>query len=151
MTTAAIARLDGTCNCLALRKASRYLTAAYDHALAPVGLRATQFTILQKLAGQGMVTITQLAEIIAMDRTTLATNLKPLVRDDLVTIEPSATDGRKRMVEITAEGLKRFEQGLPLWVEVQGEFEGNFGSTEAAELRKLLRLVLDTGFDPWAP
>jgi DNA-binding transcriptional ArsR family regulator len=99
--------MDGAalCNNLALRKAARYLGAAYDKALAPVGLRGTQFSILQKLSACGETTITALAEVIAMDRTTMASNLKPLAREGLVTIEPSAVDRRARIVTLTPEGL----------------------------------------------
>jgi hypothetical protein len=82
--TVAILDLDGVCNCLAARKAARYLTAADDKALAPVGFRITQFTILNKLARLGPMTIKWLAADIAMDRTTLATNVRRLERDGLL-------------------------------------------------------------------
>lgn len=52
MTTAPTNPGD-SCNNLALRKAARYLGATYDKALAPVGLRATQLSILQKLSAHG--------------------------------------------------------------------------------------------------
>jgi hypothetical protein len=78
--TVPIEDIDGRCNCLAVCKAARYLRAAYDRALAPSGLRVTQFTILYKLAKHGPMTIKRLATLVAMDRTTLATNLKPLER-----------------------------------------------------------------------
>jgi DNA-binding MarR family transcriptional regulator len=145
-----LAQLDGTCNCTALRKASRYLTAAYDQALAPMGLRATQFTILQKSASNENVSVTELAEIMAMDRTTLATNLKPLIRAGLVKVESSEADRRRKIVNITSDGLVKFEQALPLWSEAQSKFENNFGSEKAADLRRLLNSVLQTGFNPWA-
>ncbi|MFD0592352.1 MarR family winged helix-turn-helix transcriptional regulator [Catellatospora coxensis] len=76
MTTAGGDPTDA-CNNLALRKAARYLGATYDKALAPSGLRATQFTILQKLNAHGELTIGGLADAMAMDRTTMASNLKP--------------------------------------------------------------------------
>jgi DNA-binding MarR family transcriptional regulator len=138
------------CNCRALRKASRYLTAAYDQALAPSGLRATQFTILQTLGAQGEMMITSLAGTMAMDRTTMASNLKPLAREGLVTVEPSVTDRRARVVAITAHGRARLRKALPLWRDVQARFEESFGATEAAQLRKSLDAVLQTGFEPWA-
>jgi DNA-binding MarR family transcriptional regulator len=148
--TPALAQMNGACNCLALRKAARYLTAAYDKALAPVGLRATQLTILQKLGIHGEMTITKLAEVIVMDRTTLASNVKPLARDGLVTVEPSATDRRARIVAITPDGLSRLEAALPLWEAAQARFENTFGAGQAAELRESLEAVLHTGFEPWA-
>ncbi|MGW1886646.1 MarR family winged helix-turn-helix transcriptional regulator [Streptomyces sp. NPDC001970] len=142
--------LADTCNNLALRKAARYLSATYDKALAPVGLRATQFSILQKLSGHDEITITGLADMIAMDRTTLASNLKPLAREGLVTVEPSAADRRARIVTITPDGLARMKAALPLWKAVQARFEENFGTGEAAQLRTSLVAVLETGFEPWA-
>jgi DNA-binding MarR family transcriptional regulator len=141
---------EDLCNNLTLRKAARYLGATYDKALAPVRLRATQFSILQKLGDHGEMTITTLADSIAMDRTTLASNLKPLAREGLVTVEPSAADRRARIVTITAEGVSRMKAALPLWRAVQGQFEESFGIDEAAQLRTSLRAVLRTGFDPWA-
>ncbi|WP_406273852.1 MarR family winged helix-turn-helix transcriptional regulator [Actinacidiphila glaucinigra] len=138
------------CNNLALRKAARYLGATYDKALAPVGLRATQFSILQHLGARGELTITALADMIAMDRTTMASNLKPLAREGLVTVETSAADRRARIVAITPEGLARMESALPLWDDVQTRFEERFGTEDAARLRGFLEAVLDTGFEPWA-
>jgi DNA-binding MarR family transcriptional regulator len=148
--TPVLTKLEGVCNCQALRKAARYLTATYDKALAPVGLRATQFTILQRLGAHGETTITGLADMIAMDRTTMASNLKPLAREGLVTVEPSAADRRARIVTITPEGLARMKAALPLWHDVQAEFEQSFGADEAAQLRVSLEGVLRTGFEPWA-
>lgn len=142
--------LDDPCNCLALRKATRYLTATYDKALGPVGLRATQFSILQKLRTRGEMTITSLAEQTVMDRTTMATNLKPLAREGLVTVEPSAADRRARIVALTPDGLARVDAALPLWRAAQTRFEEKFGADEAARLRTSLGAVLDTGFEPWA-
>lgn len=142
--------IDGACNCFAARKAARYLTASYDRALAPVRLRATQFTILHKLALHGEMVITKLAETIGMDRTTIASNLKPLERDGLLTVATAAQDRRARNVAITDAGRGRLEEALPLWQSVQARFEDSFGAAEAAELRSRLRAVLGTGLDPWA-
>lgn len=59
--------IEGRCNCLAARHATRYLTAAYDQALNPFGLRATQFSILYTLARYGPLGIGRSAEVIVMD------------------------------------------------------------------------------------
>ncbi|MFI9547933.1 MarR family winged helix-turn-helix transcriptional regulator [Streptomyces sp. NPDC052016] len=90
-----------------------YLGATYDKALAPVGLRSTQFSTLQKLHSEGEVTISHLADLIAMDRTTMASHLKPLAREGLVTVETSATDRRARVAAITPEGAARLKEALP--------------------------------------
>ena len=141
--------LDGRCNCLAARQASRYLTAVYDQALSPAELRATQFSILYKLAKGGPLTIGELASRMAMDRTTLSTNLKPLERNNLIVIVPGV-DRRAKQALITQAGLLRYQQALPLWEAVQSQFEENYGKQRAADLRNTLRAVLRTGFEPWA-
>jgi len=147
--TVPIEDIDGRCNCLAVAKAARYLRAAYDKALAPSGLRATQFAILSKLARHGPMTIKRLATLIAMDRTTLATNLKPLERERLLAIAP-AEDRRARNIQITNIGRKRYGEVLPLWASVQAQFEAAYGGAKASILRKNLDAVLGTGFEPWA-
>jgi hypothetical protein len=42
-------KFEAPCACTTLRRAARAVTAAYDAALAPSGLRITQFSILRKL------------------------------------------------------------------------------------------------------
>src|SRR5260370_41963200 len=64
------------CMCASFRRASRTLTQLYDEALRPVGLRATQFTILQALFLAGEVSQGGLAQILAMDSTTLTRTLR---------------------------------------------------------------------------
>ncbi|KAA1005409.1 winged helix-turn-helix transcriptional regulator [Paraburkholderia panacisoli] len=141
--------IDGRCNCLAARKASRYLTAAYDQALAPANLRATQFSILYKLAKDGPIAMGDLASALAMDRTTLSSNLKPLERDGLLEMVPGQ-DRRVKMIVITIAGSARYRTALPLWQAVQQEFEGHYGAKRAVALRNALRNVLNSGFSPWA-
>lgn len=145
-----LAAMDGRCNSSASRRAARYLSACYDRMLAPSGLRTTQFTILRTVALAGRASISGLAGAIAMDRTTLATNLKPLERDGLLTVRPDDRDQRARIVELTETGLDRLRQAAPLWQAAQHQFETAFGAREAAELRAALRAVLDTNLAPWA-
>ncbi|MDH3474180.1 MAG: MarR family transcriptional regulator, partial [Rhodospirillales bacterium] len=63
-----------------LRRTARRLTQAYDQALRPSGLRLTQFSVLANLTRSGGLSITDLAELLAMERTTLTRNLRPLER-----------------------------------------------------------------------
>jgi len=144
-----LADIDGQCSCLAVRQASRYLTAVYDAALNPASLRITQFSILYKLARGGPLTIGELASRMAMDRTTLSTNLRPLEREGLIDIVPGV-DRRHKQALISKKGLLRFQKALPLWTQVQARFEGRYGAREAAGLRDALRHVLNMGFEPWA-
>src|ERR1700722_20466304 len=71
---------DLFCMCASFRRASRALTHLYDSALRPVGLRATQFTILQVLSRAGEVSQGQLGQILFMDSTTLTRTLEIMRR-----------------------------------------------------------------------
>jgi DNA-binding MarR family transcriptional regulator len=132
---------EGVCNCLALRQATRHITAIYDSALAEAGLRSTQFSILYKLSVRGAMTINELSAVMVMDRTTLARNLKPLERDLLVKIT-EGVDRRERVVSLTTDGKAKMKIALPLWRKAQHEFESRFGSERASELRSTLRDVI---------
>src|SRR5580692_11631735 len=95
------------CTCGSLRKASRRVSQFYDAALAPVGIKSTQFSILAEVdrgSVEGPVTMCELATAMVMDRSTLGHNLKPLERDDLVALRLSIDDRRKRYVELTKKG-----------------------------------------------
>jgi DNA-binding MarR family transcriptional regulator len=136
---------DSICNCLALRQASRTITAAYDQALGGSGLRVTQFSILYKLAGLGPMTVNQIARELVMDRTTLTRNLKPLERDALILSGPSEQDRRERVVTLSPAGKEKVKAVAPLWRKAQQEFEERFGAARARDLRDVLRAVVATG------
>lgn len=114
------------CMCASVRRAGRALTNLYDDILAPSGLRVTQFSLLAHLARVDETTVTRLAEVRAMDRTTLTRNLAPLERDGFVTVGAGA-DRRTRVVRITVAGRAAMERALPLWREAQAHVAAALG------------------------
>jgi DNA-binding MarR family transcriptional regulator len=129
------------CTCGSLRKASRRISQFYDTALAPLGIKSTQYSILSEVARgsvEGPVTMRELATSMVMDRSTLGHNLKPLERDDLVTLRSSTDDRRKRYVELTKNGKSTLQRARRLWRQAEGRFEKIFGKEPAAELRTVL-------------
>ena len=110
---------DPPCACITLRRAARAATAAYDAALAPSGLRITQFSILRKLARLGPLPVTRLAAEAALDRSTMGRNLNPLERRGLVRIEVGNVDQREHVAYLTAAGEAAIEAALPYWRKAQ--------------------------------
>jgi DNA-binding MarR family transcriptional regulator len=106
------------CACFNLRMASRAMTQLYDKAIQPTGLRATQFPILAVLAMAGSSTITSLSSVLVMDRTTLARNLKPLEKRDLISIA-RGEDRRTKTVTLTDKGGDMLGDALPHWEKAQ--------------------------------
>jgi DNA-binding MarR family transcriptional regulator len=106
------------CACFNLRKTTRAITQLYDEALRPTGLRVTQFSLLIAITILESVTVTRLAEIGVMDRTTLTRNLRPLEKKGLIKVV-SGDDQRTRIVTLTAHGKEVLSKALPLWEKAQ--------------------------------
>src|SRR5689334_334857 len=92
-----------TCMCHKTRMAARAVTRAYDDALRPTGLRATQVAVLAAVGAQGALSIKSLADFLGMERTTLTRNLRPLEEKGYVLLAPERRH-RSRMLTLTASG-----------------------------------------------
>ncbi|WP_286830029.1 MULTISPECIES: MarR family winged helix-turn-helix transcriptional regulator [Kordiimonas] len=116
----------GQCACQKIRKASRTITRRYDDALKPFGLTGNQFTMLTIISLADKVTLSRLAEIIGMERTTLIRNLKPLERAGLVTI--AAEESRRaKHATISSQGLNTLSKALPVWRNTQASLKADLG------------------------
>lgn len=135
---------ETVCNCLAVRQAARQITQLYDDELAGTGLRATQYPVLSRLSRIQPATMQELADALAMDRTTLAHNLKPLEREGWVSIGVRGDDRRVRRLQLTATGAEKLNSARSSWKKAQKRFEKAFGESEAGELRRLLNRVVET-------
>lgn len=121
------------CTANQLRRASRHVTAVFDQAMADSGLRGTQFSLLTALAVGGEMPLSRLADVLALDRTTLTRNLAPLQRDGLVTNLPSL-DGRVRIIAMTQRGQQALERALPRWDAAQKQVVQALGRRRWEEL-----------------
>lgn len=113
-------------------------------ALAPVGIKSTQYSILSEVergSAAGSVTMSELAAAMVMDRSTLGHNLRPLERDELVILRLAQDDRRKRYVELTRQGRTQLQRARRLWRQAEGRFEAIFGKEPAAELRLVLMSI----------
>jgi DNA-binding MarR family transcriptional regulator len=137
------ARGVSRCNISAVKKAARRLSLLYDTALAPTGLKATQYGILSALNARGaaLPTVGDLAEDLVMDRSTLGQNLRPLERDGLVTLLTDPKDRRSRLIALTKPGLAKLNEAANYWRVAQERFEAVFGQREAAKLRAALHTI----------
>ena len=126
-----------TCICIAMRKASRKLTAFYDDALAPTGINIAQFSLLRKLRRHGSLSLTALAELVELDRSTLGRNLRLLEKMDLVQLR-AGKDQREQVAALTEVGRSRLLAGDPLWDRAQASIAEKVGATGVAQLEALL-------------
>lgn len=110
-----------------------------DDALRPVGLTNGQFSLLVSLNRPRAPTISEIAEFLAVDRTTLTANLKPLERRRLLEIQIDQSDRRSRRLHLTDAGLDLLVAAVPLWRRQLRAMESIVGEREAARLRSQLR------------
>ncbi len=131
-------RMADDCLCFRVRRVSRALTRLYDEALRPLGIQATQLTVLNAVAlfEAREAPMSEVAEVLAMDVTTLSRSLRPLEKDGLVRIVRSPSDGRVRLPVLTADGRQLLERALPVWTRAQERVEEALGEELTAQLKR---------------
>jgi DNA-binding MarR family transcriptional regulator len=134
------AQVPLACMGLHIRRASRILTQVYDAALRPVGLELNQLTLLVAIHLFEAVPITQLAQELFADQTTVTRNIKLLEKRGLVAINPGE-DRRMKLVSLTVEGQTILGLALPAWEQVQAELMQHFGEQNWKTLLSLLSEV----------
>ena len=126
------------CNCFTIRKAARRISRFYDAHLESSGLRITQFLTLAALNELGSAAVSALAERLDIERTAMGKMVEFLQRDGLVTIKPSPTDGRSRLIELTEKGSRLHKKAAPLWEEAQRHLKQLNGAKRVTALRQEL-------------
>ncbi|MFC3125129.1 MarR family winged helix-turn-helix transcriptional regulator [Pseudoroseomonas globiformis] len=111
------------CLCLHVQRAARALARRFDEAFRPLGLTSGQFSLLMSLNRPEPVPMGPVAQLLAMDRTTLTAALKPLERRGLVRIQPDPRDRRARQLLLTEEGRVLLARAVPIWKEEHAEAE----------------------------
>jgi DNA-binding MarR family transcriptional regulator len=130
------------CLCLHVQRAARALARRFDEVLRPLDLTSGQFSLLMSLNRPAPPTIGSVAELLAMDRTTLTANLKPLERRGLITIAVDKDDKRSRRLGITPQGRALLAEAYPIWRETHTALEFRISHGSADDLRKALMALL---------
>ncbi len=125
------------CNCMNIRRAAHAVTQFYDEVLTPGGLTTAQLGLLRHLEVAEHITMSELARIMRIDRTTLSRNMKPLIDSGLITVKPGK-DSRTREIMLTQGGKAAVLRGWTLWKEAQKSIEEYMGEADLAKLTQLL-------------
>jgi len=136
-----IGRVRDTCLCLHLQQAARAVARRFDAAFRPLGLTNGQFSLLMSLNRPEAAGISDISTLLAMDRTTLTANLKPLERRGLVTVAVDDADRRSRRVTLTSAGRALLVAALPVWEHEHSAIESVLSGIAADRLRADLRAL----------
>jgi DNA-binding MarR family transcriptional regulator len=134
-------RVRDTCLCLHVQRAARAVARRYDEALRPLGLTNGQFSLMMSLNRAQAASIGQVSTLLAMDRTTLTANLKPLERRGLVTVTVDDADKRSRRLALTPAGRDLLVAAFPVWERTHAALERLLGASDPDRLRADLRAL----------
>jgi DNA-binding MarR family transcriptional regulator len=129
------------CLCLHMQRAARALARRFDEALRPVGLTNGQFSLLMALNRPEPPAMGPVAQLLAMDRTTLTAALKPLQRDGLVKIDADPADRRSHLLCLTGKGHEVLASAVPIWRALHDAIEGELPALSPDLLRAALRAL----------
>lgn len=132
------------CLCLHLQRAARAIGRRFDEALRPVGLTHGQYSLLVSLNRPEPPKIGDVAYLLAMDRTTLTANLKPLERRGLLTVSKVDEDKRSRRLALTDAGRDILVEAVPIWRVAHDDIDRLLGGGDDDALKKDL-LALSFG------
>ncbi|WP_459082001.1 MarR family winged helix-turn-helix transcriptional regulator [Mesorhizobium sp. A623] len=127
------------CLCLHAQRAARALARRFDVALKPHGITSGQFSLLMSLNRPEPPSLGSVAALLAMDRTTLTANLKPLERRGLVETATDPKDRRARLLQLTPAGRTVLVEAVPIWQHVHTEIEAALSDPD--HLRSELNLL----------
>jgi DNA-binding MarR family transcriptional regulator len=125
------------CNCMNIRRAARAVTQFYDDAVKSCGLSVAQLSLLRHLEMSKMITISELAKVMRIDRTTLNRNMKPMIKEGFINVS-FGKDLRTREVVLTEKGKEAVVKGWVLWGEAQASMKEYMGEDDLAKLVQLL-------------
>lgn len=132
-------RVRDRCLCLHVQRAARSLARRFDQALQPLGLTNGQFSLLMSLNRPKPPGVGSVADLLAMDRTTLTAALKPLERHGLVKVDIDPDDRRGRLLLLTAKGMNLLAKAAPIWEQTHTELEALLEEGEPDRLRRALQ------------
>ncbi len=141
---ASIAASTATCTCFKLRSLARRVTQLYDQTLAPSGLKVTQYSVIghaRRRDGVAAPTVSELAQALVTDRTTLTRNLKPLVGAGFLKIG-SGVDARSKAVCVTLKGEAVYQAARPLWRLAQSRMHELAGAEQLSALHGMIETML---------
>ncbi|ERM03111.1 MarR family transcriptional regulator [Brucella intermedia 229E] len=131
-----------TCLCLHVQRAARALARRFDDALRPVGgLTNGQFSLMMSLNRPVPPPMKPVAELLAMDQTTLTAALKPLQRQGWVEIIVNPDDRRERLLQLTPEGKATLAAAVPIWKATHLDIEKQLVNGNGDEVRRNLLVM----------
>lgn len=121
------------CYCTNARRSANALTEYYDNRFKSVGLTVAQYYLLINLKRLEKVNITQWAEYVGLERSTMVRNVSTLEKHGLIHV----VKGRGKVFELTEFGKDTLEKAIPIWENAQNEIKEYIGDEDAEAIKRI--------------
>jgi DNA-binding MarR family transcriptional regulator len=130
--------IAGECLAVRVRALNRAVTALYDDALRPHGLRVGQLNLLVAVARMGTARPGDLCRLLRMDKSTLSRDVEVMRRNGWLEVDDSA-DARARPLRISPGGRALLEAVVPAWRRAQEQAHRLLGGDGAEAVMAMAR------------
>lgn len=108
------------CIAVRVRLINRVVTAIYDEALRPSGLRVSQGNILVAVARRGEARPAEIARLLRIEKSTLSRDVEVMKKKGWLESDPP-TGGRNQLLRVTPAGRNLLARTQPAWEKAQAE------------------------------
>jgi DNA-binding MarR family transcriptional regulator len=108
--------------------------------LRPFGLKHTEWRMLALAGELGEVSVTELADKVVIERTTIGKAIGRLVERGWLTKASSLDDGRSVNVQLTVTGKKLIEETSPLIFDLMQRYQRVFSEADYTNFFQAVRL-----------
>ena len=105
-------RISGDCIAVRVRLINRVVTALYDEAMRPHGIRVSQMNILVAVARLGKARPADICRMLRLEKSTLSRDVEMMKSKGWLESDPPA-GGRNQVLRITSEGLELLANPSP--------------------------------------
>jgi DNA-binding MarR family transcriptional regulator len=132
-------RVGPECLGFTARLLSRVISGVYDDALAEVGLKVSQFSLLNAIVSEEDTRPAELAKLLVMDESTLSRNVTRMCAREWLRLKPGEDDGRSHQIAITEKGMALLRRSYPAWQKAQSQLTHRLGPEGVTALKSIVK------------
>ncbi len=129
-------RIAGDCIAVRVRLINRVVTAVYDEALRPLGIRVSQANILVAVARAGAARPADICRLLRIEKSTLSRDVEVIKGRGWLESDPP-TGGRNQVLRVTSAGHDLLARSAPAWEAAQAEASRLIGGPGVDALREI--------------
>ena len=128
------------CFALRLKKASEDMMRYYTDVMEPCGVTPSQYIIIYRIQELEGASMKEVADALAIDKSTLARTIKPLEKKGLI-YNQAPPNSHRYQLAVTEEGRRVLREGGQLWQGAQQHIADMLGEEGVKDYNALLNIL----------